>query len=73
MFSSETYLYGIICLICKIFRKTNISYLLIRTHKCAYQRVRNVSLAEIFDYVITELSLLASEAKKLYIKDAEVS
>ena len=30
----------------KIFRKTNISYPLIRTRTCAYQGVRNVSFSE---------------------------
>ena len=30
----------------KIFRKTNISYYLIRTRTCAYQGVRNVSFSE---------------------------
>ena len=38
----------------KISRKTNISYLLIRTWKCAYQGVRNVSCSEYFAYVLTE-------------------
>ena len=32
----------------KIFRKTNISYPLIRTCMCAYQGVRNVSFSENF-------------------------
>ena len=31
---------------CQIFRKTNISYPLIRTRTCAYQGVRNVSFLE---------------------------
>ena len=30
----------------QIFRKTNISYPLIRTRKCAYQGVRNVRFSE---------------------------
>ena len=30
----------------QIFRKTNISYLLIRTRTCAYQGVRNVRFSE---------------------------
>ena len=29
----------------RIFRKTNISYPLIRTRTCAYQRIRNVSFS----------------------------
>ena len=33
----------------KIFRNTNISYSLIRTHTCAYQRIRNVSFAGDFE------------------------
>ena len=42
---------GIIHLFCvsKIFRKTNNSYLLVRTPTCAYQGVRNVSFSENFD------------------------
>ena len=34
----------------KIFRKTNISYPLIRTRKCAYQEVRIISFSENFSY-----------------------
>ena len=37
---------------CKIFRKINISYPLIRTHPCAYQGVRNVSFSKNFVYVL---------------------
>ena len=36
----------------KIFRKTNVSYLLIRTPTCAYQGVRNVSFSKNFAYVL---------------------
>ena len=36
----------------KIFRKTNISNLLIRTCTCAYQGVRNVSFSVNFAYVL---------------------
>ena len=36
----------------KIFRKTNISNSLIRTHTRAYQRVTNVSFSESFAYVL---------------------
>ena len=32
---------------CQNYRKTNISYLLIRTRTCAYQGVRNVCFSEI--------------------------
>ena len=41
----------------RIFRKTNISYPLIRTRTCAYQGVRNVSFLESFAYVLNEWSL----------------
>ena len=37
---------GAIHLVRKSFRKTNISYPLIRTRTCTYQRVRNVSFSE---------------------------
>ena len=36
----------------KVFRKTNISYTLIRTRRCAYQEVRNASSSENFAYVL---------------------
>ena len=36
----------------KIFRKTNISNLLIHTRTCAYQGVRNVSFSENFAHVL---------------------
>ena len=36
----------------KIFRKTSISYTVIRTRTCAYQEVRNVSFSENFAYVL---------------------
>ena len=45
----------------KIFRKTNISNPLIRTHSCAYQGVRNVSFSENFAYVLNKLSSLCLE------------
>ena len=32
----------------QILRKNNISYTLIRTHTCAYQRLRNISFSENF-------------------------
>ena len=38
----------------KIFRKTNISYPLIRTRSCAYQEVRNVNFSENFAHVLNE-------------------
>ena len=38
----------------KIFRKTNISYRLIRTRTCVYQGVRNISFSENFVYVLIE-------------------
>ena len=37
----------------KNFRKTNISYPLIRTHTCAYQGVRNISFSDNFAYVLS--------------------
>ena len=37
----------------KFSEKTTISYLLIRTHTCAYQGVRNGSFSENFSYVLT--------------------
>ena len=40
-----------------MFRKTNISYLLIRTHTCKYPGVQNVSLLEGFAYLLNEESL----------------
>ena len=42
---------------CKIFRKTNISYPRIRTPTCAYQRVRNISFSENFSNILKEWSL----------------
>ena len=39
----------------------NISEHLIRTHKCAYQGVRNVSFGENFAYVLSEWSLWVSQ------------
>ena len=36
------------------FRKTNISYPLMRTRTCVYQGVRNVSFSENFAYVLNE-------------------
>ena len=41
---------------CKIFRKTNISYLLKRTRMWAYQEVRNISFPRNFAYVLYRLS-----------------
>ena len=41
----------------KIFRKTNISYPLLRTWTCLYQGVKNVSFSENFANVINKLSL----------------
>ena len=38
----------------KIFRKTGISYLLIRTRTCAYKGVGNVSFSENVAYVLNE-------------------
>ena len=50
---------GIIHLVrSKTFRKTKISYPIIRTPMCMYQRVRNVSFSENFAYVLNECSLI---------------
>ena len=38
----------------KIFQKANISYPLIRTCTCTYQRVRNVSFSENFPNILNE-------------------
>ena len=47
---------GIIFYIRKIFRKTNISYLLIRNRMYAYQGVRNISFSKKFRNVLNEQS-----------------
>ena len=38
--------------VCKIFRKTNISNVLIPTRTCAYRGVRNLSFSKNFAYVL---------------------
>ena len=49
----EAFPYGIIHLVhTRNFRKTNISYPLIRTRGCAYQGVRIVSFSDNFMYVL---------------------
>ena len=40
----------------KMFRKSNISYALIRTHMCASQGLRNVSFSENIAYALNEWS-----------------
>ena len=40
--------------LCQIFRKTKISYSLIRTRTCTYQVVRNISFSENFTYLLNE-------------------
>ena len=57
----------------KIFRKTNISYTLIRTHLCAYQGVRNVSFSENFANVINEWSLKNSFMGKVFLETTKRS
>ena len=42
----------------KTFRKTSISNHLIRTRKCVYQGIRNVSFAENFAYVLNGWPLI---------------
>ena len=42
----------------KIFRKINISYILIHARTCAYQGVRNVSLSENVAYVLNDTKFL---------------
>ena len=55
---TENHTFGIIHLLrSNIFRKTNISYHLIRTRACGYQGVRNVSFSKNVAYVLNELSL----------------
>ena len=49
----------------KIFRKTNISYPLIRTRMCAYQGVRNVSFPENFAYVLNGWPLIELFCREL--------
>ena len=44
-----------------ISRKTNISNPLIRTRKCAYQGVKNVSFSENFTYVLNGWTLIKIE------------
>ena len=46
----------------KIFRKTNISNLLIRTQTCTYLRIRNVSFPGNFPYVLNGWSLTTNTA-----------
>ena len=43
--------------VCRMFRKTNISYPLIHTRMWAYQMVRTVSFSENFAYILNEWSL----------------
>ena len=38
----------------QMFRKTNISYPLVRTRTCAYQGVRNISFSGYFPYPLNE-------------------
>ena len=52
--SKQSILISSISYVRKIFRKTNISYPLIRTRSCAYQEVRNVSFSENFAHVLNE-------------------
>ena len=58
--------YGIIYYVRKIFRKTNISYPLIRTRTCTYQGVRNVSFSENFAYVVNEWSLFINSVGNMF-------
>ena len=51
------YIWYFIYYVGKIFRKTNISYLLMRLRSCPYQGVGNVSIPENFANVINEWSL----------------
>ena len=50
-------LHFILNILRKIFRKTNIYYPLIRTRRCVYQGVINVSFSEIFAFVLNKWSL----------------
>ena len=38
-----------------IFRKTNISFLLLHTHTCTYHGIRNVSFSEHFAYLLNPI------------------
>ena len=42
----------------KFFQKTNMSYTLVFTYKCTFQKVRNASFADNFGYVLPGWSLL---------------
>ena len=48
----------------KIICKTNISYLLIRTSKCAYQVVRNDSFSETFASILNEWFVICNWKEK---------
>ena len=51
---------------CQVFCKTNISYSMIRTRACTYQRVRNVHFAEIlacFFFQIGPFALLLTNCR----------
>ena len=50
----------------KFFRKTNISYSLIRTRSCAYQGVRNISFSKNFAYVLNKWSLISSKKCQIF-------
>ena len=52
----------------KIFRKTSISYPLIRTYTCVYQGVRNVSFSEDFVNILNECSPSIQRRWKLNLR-----
>ena len=52
----------------KIFRKTNISYPLIRTCTCAYQGIINVSFPENFVYVLNGWAQGRCHEEKIFYK-----
>ena len=55
LIKKKTPTWGFIYLVrTQTFRKTKISYPLVRTRACAYQGVRNVTFSEHFAYVLNE-------------------
>ena len=51
-----------------MFQKANMSYPLICTLTCAYQRVGNASFLENFAYILNEWSLTAATTRKIEAK-----
>ena len=53
----------------KIFRKTNISNLLIRTRMCAYRGVRDTSFLEDFAYILNGLPLYNNGTFTIFVEN----